>query len=84
MAPLLRLDGVTRHFGGVKAVDGISLEIPEGEIFGLIGPNGAGKTTLVNLTTGYLRLDRGSIWLGDHRLDGRSAHGIASLAVSSL
>ncbi len=82
MAPLLRLDGVTRHFGGVKAVDGISLEIPEGEIFGLIGPNGAGKTTLVNLITGYLAVDRGSISLGDLRLDGRSAHGIASLGVA--
>ena len=82
MAPLLRLDGVTRHFGGVSAVDEISLEIPEGEIFGLIGPNGAGKTTLVNLATGYLRLDRGSIWLGDHRLDGMSSHDIASLGVA--
>jgi ABC-type branched-subunit amino acid transport system ATPase component len=82
MAPLLRLEAVTRHFGGVKAVDDISLEIPEGEIFGLIGPNGAGKTTLVNLATGYLGLDRGAIWLGDHRLDGRPPHRIASLGVA--
>jgi branched-chain amino acid transport system ATP-binding protein len=82
VAPLLRLDGVTRRFGGVNAVDDISLEIPEGEIFGLIGPNGAGKTTLVNLTTGYLPLDHGTIWLSDQRLDGKSAHGIAALGVA--
>jgi ABC-type branched-subunit amino acid transport system ATPase component len=82
MAPLLRLEHVTRHFGGVRAVDDINLEIPEGEIFGLIGPNGAGKTTLVNLTTGYLGLDRGEIWLGDRRLDGTPAHGIASQGVA--
>lgn len=82
MAPLLRVDGATRHFGGVRAVDGISLEIASGEIFGLIGPNGAGKTTLVNLITGYISLQQGSIWLGEDRLDGRSAHGIASLGIA--
>jgi branched-chain amino acid transport system ATP-binding protein len=82
MPTLLRLEGVTRHFGGVKAVDDISLEIPEGGIFGLIGPNGAGKTTLVNIATGYLPLESGSIWLGDQRLDGKSAHKIASLGVA--
>jgi branched-chain amino acid transport system ATP-binding protein len=52
MTALLTLDNVSRQFGGLNAVDGISLSIEKGEIVGLIGPNGAGKTTLINLITG--------------------------------
>ena len=52
MTALLTLDKVSRRFGGLNAVDGISLSIEKGEIVGLIGPNGAGKTTLINLITG--------------------------------
>ena len=63
MSALLQLTDVRRNFGGVHAVDGVSLEIEEGTIFGLIGPNGAGKTTLVNLVTGYIRSQSGSIRL---------------------
>jgi ABC-type branched-subunit amino acid transport system ATPase component len=63
VSALLQLSEVRRHFGGVHAVDGVSLEIEEGTIFGLIGPNGAGKTTLVNLVTGYIRAQSGSILL---------------------
>src|SRR5437588_8642198 len=63
MSALLQLTDVRRNFGGVHAVDGVSLEIEEGTIFGLIGPNGAGKTTLVNLVTGYVRPQSGSIRL---------------------
>jgi ABC-type branched-subunit amino acid transport system ATPase component len=62
---LLQLTEVRRHFGGVQAVDGVSLQIDAGSIFGLIGPNGAGKTTLVNLVTGYIPTQSGSIRLGD-------------------
>ena len=80
-APLLKLDGLTRHFGGVAAVDEVSLEVPEGSIFGLIGPNGAGKTTLVNLITGYVRPQAGSILLGGRPVQGRGPHEIAALGV---
>ena len=79
---LLRLDAVTRHFGGVHALDGVSLQIEGGTIFGLIGPNGAGKTTLVNLITGYLPVQSGSIDLEGIRVSGRGPHEIAALGIA--
>jgi len=79
---LLRLDSLQRHFGGVKAVDGVSLEIEKGSIFGLIGPNGAGKTTLVNVVTGYARTQSGQAFLEKDRLTGLQPHRIASLGVA--
>jgi branched-chain amino acid transport system ATP-binding protein len=60
-APLLRVDGVTKRFGGFTALNGVSLQIAPGERFGLIGPNGSGKTTLINCISGSLRNDGGSI-----------------------
>lgn len=85
MSTLLKLSDVRRHFGGVKAVDSVSLEIEAGTIFGLIGPNGAGKTTLVNLITGYIRAHEGSIQLAADgstaELARRPPHAIAELGV---
>jgi len=60
-AVALQLEGLTRRFGGVIAVDNVSLQIPKGEIVGLVGPNGAGKTTLVNLVTGFLPKSSGRV-----------------------
>ena len=79
---LLRLDDVQRHFGGVRAVDGVSLEVENGSIYGLIGPNGAGKTTLVNVVTGYIRFQSGRAWLENDELTGLPAHRIAALGVA--
>jgi branched-chain amino acid transport system ATP-binding protein len=79
---LLTLDGVTRRFGGIVALDDLSLTVNEGEIAGLIGPNGAGKTTAFNVITRLYQPDRGSI-----AFDGRSllkvpAHGIVRLGIA--
>jgi branched-chain amino acid transport system ATP-binding protein len=61
MTPLLRIKGVSKHFGGFTALSDVSIDIPPGERFGLIGPNGSGKTTLINCVSGLLRNDSGSI-----------------------
>ncbi len=62
---MLKLDCISKNFGGVKAVSQVSLEIGEGDVLGLIGPNGAGKSTLINLITGLLTPDLGKIFLSD-------------------
>ena len=59
--PLLRVDSVTKRFGGFTALDTVSVDIKPGERFGLIGPNGSGKTTLINCISGALRNDAGTI-----------------------
>ncbi len=61
MSALLSVEGLTKRFGGVAAVDGCSLEVREGTVTALIGPNGSGKTTAFNLITGYLRADSGAV-----------------------
>jgi branched-chain amino acid transport system ATP-binding protein len=61
MAALLEVSGLAKHFGGFTALDGVNVEIGEGERFGLIGPNGSGKTTLINCVSGSLFNEQGSI-----------------------
>jgi branched-chain amino acid transport system ATP-binding protein len=63
MTTLLNVDGLTKSFGGLAAVNGIGFSVDAGEIFGLIGPNGSGKTTTLNLIAGSLPVDSGSIRL---------------------
>jgi branched-chain amino acid transport system ATP-binding protein len=63
MGLALSIRDLRKDFGGVRAVDGVSFEVPEGTILGLIGPNGAGKTTLFNLVSGYLRPTHGTVSL---------------------
>ena len=63
---LLKVEGLGKSFGGVKAVDGISFTLAKGELLALIGPNGAGKSTTFNMVNGQLKADRGSILLEGH------------------
>jgi branched-chain amino acid transport system ATP-binding protein len=67
---VLGLDAVVKRFGGIRAVDEVSLDLREGEILGLIGPNGAGKTTIMDLVSGHLPIDGGSVHLRVAGLDG--------------
>jgi len=66
---LLEIDTVTKRFGGLTALGGLSLEVREGEIHGIIGPNGSGKTTLINLISGLYSPNSGSILLQGNRID---------------
>jgi ABC-type branched-subunit amino acid transport system ATPase component/ABC-type branched-subunit amino acid transport system permease subunit len=78
---LLSLDRASRAFGGLKAVDGVKLNIRAGTIHGIIGPNGAGKTTLFNVINGFLRADSGSISLAGTELVGLRPHEICRLGI---
>lgn len=68
----LQAVGVSKRFGGLTALDTVSLELRPGEIHGLIGPNGSGKTTLLNMLSGYYPVDQGEIRLGDDVLTATS------------
>jgi ABC-type branched-subunit amino acid transport system ATPase component len=81
-ASILRIEGVTKRFRGLVAINDVSLEIREGSICSLIGPNGAGKSTLFNLITGYLPLSQGAIHYRDRRLDGLETPRIARLGIA--
>ena len=78
---ILEADEVVKHFGGLFAVDGATLEVREGSITALIGPNGAGKTTFFNVITGFYRSDGGSASFAAHPILGRSPHRIAQLGM---
>jgi len=70
MTALLSIDGVSKRFRGLLAVDNASFRVTQGSIFAVIGPNGAGKTTLFNIIAGVLTPDQGSIIFADQRVDG--------------
>ncbi len=78
---MLRVKGLTKQFGGLLAVFGVSFEVKSGEILGLIGPNGAGKTTVFNLVTGVLQPNGGEILFDDRRLNGLKPFQIAALGI---
>jgi ABC-type branched-subunit amino acid transport system ATPase component len=74
LAAILEVNNVTKRFGGVIAVSGVSLSLAAGRIYGLIGPNGSGKTTLFNCITGVEVRDEGSIRFKRRRIDGLKPH----------
>ena len=79
---LLKVSGLGKSFGGVRAVDGVDFELAPGELLALIGPNGAGKSTTFNMVNGQLRADAGSIMLDGHELIGKTPREIWRLGVS--
>ena len=81
MAPILEVRNVTKRFGGVTAVNRVSLSLEPGKIYGLIGPNGSGKTTLFNCITGIEPRDTGVIRFKQRRIDGLKPHQVFHLGL---
>jgi branched-chain amino acid transport system ATP-binding protein len=79
--PMLRVEGLSKHFGGLAAVSDVSLELAIGEVHAVIGPNGAGKTTLINVLSGDLVPSGGRVRYESRDIAGLSAERIARLGI---
>jgi branched-chain amino acid transport system ATP-binding protein len=79
---LLEVRGVSKHFGGLYALNHLDLEVHQGEILSIIGPNGAGKSTVFNVITGLYRPDAGDVRFGGQSIAGRSPHQITRLGIA--
>ena len=80
--PLLKVEKLRKHFGGVIAVYDVSFELKKGEFLGIIGPNGSGKTTLVNLITGFVKPDSGRVTYLGKNIAGKMPYTIAGQGIS--
>ena len=80
--PLLAVDGISKRFRGLQAVDGVSFEVPEGAIVALIGPNGAGKTTIFNLVAGVFRPETGRIRFHGRDITGFRPHEVCDAGIA--
>lgn len=79
---VLKVEGLTKQFGGITALDDVDLTVEEGEILGIIGPNGAGKTTMINTILGILEPDRGEVVINGQGVTDDSPHTISRRGVS--
>lgn len=79
---ILEARRLTKIFGGLSAVNGVSFKVPRGKVTAIIGPNGAGKTTTFNLVAGALKPTSGEIWFNEHKISGMPAHRIAYLGIA--
>ncbi|MDX3805801.1 ABC transporter ATP-binding protein [Bosea thiooxidans] len=82
MTSVLEINGIKKHFGGIRAVDGVSFTVNKGEILGLIGPNGCGKSTLFNTVLGQLEPTAGQVMLDGKDITGMTPAGLSRLGVS--
>ena len=80
--PILELTALSKHFGGVRAVDELDLAVEEGEIFGLIGPNGSGKSTTVNLICGVVSVTAGRVAFEGRDITGAASHRVLAAGVA--
>ncbi len=80
--PILKVENLSKSYGGIKAVDGVSFELAENEVLGVIGPNGSGKTTLVNLITGFARPNAGRITFRDKEITKLPPYKVADLGLA--
>ncbi|MCS7386473.1 MAG: ABC transporter ATP-binding protein [archaeon GB-1867-005] len=79
--PILKVEDVTKKFGGLVALDAVSFHVDEGEIVGLIGPNGAGKTTMFNVITGYYKPESGKVYFRGEDITGKPPYVIAKMGI---
>lgn len=82
MSAMLQVEGISKHFGGLKALDNITLNVEQGSITALIGPNGSGKTTLFNVITGFLKATAGRVLFEGREISGLPVHRIANLGIA--
>jgi branched-chain amino acid transport system ATP-binding protein len=78
---VLTIQNLSRHFGGVKALQGVDIQINQGEIFALIGPNGSGKTTLFNVVTGVFPPSDGQVWFAGREISSTRTYEIVRLGI---
>jgi ABC-type branched-subunit amino acid transport system ATPase component len=78
----LEVKNVNKDFGGLRAINNLSIEVRKGELLSIIGPNGAGKTTLLNLITGTLPVSSGEVWFKEQRIDRIPTHLISGLGIA--
>ena len=79
---MLELNDLSKYFGGVKAVDGVSLRVEKGEILGLIGPNGSGKSTIVNLIAGFIAPTSGRVMFDGMNVTGLPSHALVARGIA--
>ena len=80
--PILKVDGITKSFGGIQALDDVSFDVHEGEILGIIGPNGSGTTTVVNCITGFVKKSSGQVFFRGKDISRKPPHKIADMGIT--
>ena len=80
--PILKMEGLTKMFGGVQALKDVSFNVFPGDVLGIIGPNGSGKTTIVNSITGFIKPTSGKVYFKGKNITGKPPHKIADMGVT--